>query len=85
MASITGTNGLPKDYAPVTPNNSTNNLPSGQIIGFYVVGGGNIVITNSAGVDRTLTVGDLSFTPFVGATRVKSTGTTATGINALVG
>lgn len=75
--------GLPSDWKPVTPNNTTDNLSDTTfktVVGFKVSVGGNLVVTNSQGVDRTIGVTDGEIIPFLGATRVKSTGTTATGI-----
>jgi hypothetical protein len=52
-------------------------------IGLYVETGGDVVITTRNGSDRTIAVPDY-FYLIVGLSRVKSTGTTATGIFALV-
>lgn len=75
--------GIPRDYFPVTPNNGADNLISATgdiVLGLYITTGGAVVISNDSGVDRTMTFADATFVPFVGAKRVKATGTTATGI-----
>ena len=69
------------DALPVTPNDSID-LP--QIaIGLYVQTGGTVVIDTVAGQTRTLNVADFSILP-IGVRRVRATGTTATGLHALV-
>lgn len=81
------TNGLVRDWFPVTASDSTDNVKANvndRVIGFYVTVGGTINISNYQGVDRTITVADKSTITFVDATRVKATGTTATGIFSLV-
>jgi hypothetical protein len=82
--------GIPYDLIPVTPNDSTNNVGTDSAtgddnvaIGLYVETGGDVVITTRNGSDRTIAVPDY-FYLIVGLSRVKSTGTTATGIFALV-
>ena len=49
--------GLARDWIPVTPNNSTDNMgisAQNQVIGFYVTVGGAVVFTVD-GTDRTVT------------------------------
>lgn len=82
--------GIPADMIPVTPNDNADNLgtdpangESNTAIGLYVQTGGVVVMTTLRGQDRTVTVPD-NFYLVCGLTRVKSTGTTATGIFALV-
>lgn len=82
MAKPTFLAGLPTDYYPVTPNDSTDNLGDGPTLGFYVVGAGDLVVTTLVG-DRTIPVSDNQVLPLASATRIKSTGTTATQIFAL--
>jgi hypothetical protein len=78
------TTGLVYDMVPVTPNDSTNNVGAGNVaIGLYITTGGDVVFLNKDGVERTVTVPD-SFYLICSVSRVKSTGTTATGIHALV-
>ena len=77
------TNGLVRDWVPVTPSDSTDNLKVAQddrVVGFVATGAGNLVVTNFRGVDRTFLIQADIPIPFVDASRVKSTGTTATGI-----
>jgi hypothetical protein len=78
--------GLVRDWIPVTPNNAADNLSISDyntLVGFYVTVGGDIVFTVD-GTDRTVTVPANFMMPCSGATRIKATGTTATGIFALV-
>ena len=82
--------GLPADMIPVTPNDSADNLgtdpannKSNVALGLYVETGGSVVITTLRGDDRTVSVPD-NFYLMVGVKRVKATGTTASGIHALV-
>ena len=70
------------DIVPVTPDDAAD-LPDAAIA-LYVTGGGDVAIdTVRGGASRTVTVADRSLLP-VGVTRVRATGTTATGIHALV-
>jgi hypothetical protein len=69
------------DMVPVTPNNGTD---LAQVaIALYVETGGTLVIDTVAGQTRTINVADFSILP-LGTRRVRSTGTTAAGIHALV-
>jgi len=52
-------------------------------IGLYVETGGAVVVDTVAGETRTLTLADFSILA-LGVRRVRATGTTATGIHALV-
>lgn len=77
------TNGLVRDWVPVTPSDSTDNLKVAQddrVVGFVATSAGNLVVTNFRGVDRNFPIQADVPIPFVDASRVKSTGTTATGI-----
>ena len=69
------------DALPVTPDDSTD-LPH-VAVGLYVETGGTIVIDTVKGEARTMVVADFSILP-LGVRRVHATGTTATGIHALV-
>lgn len=75
-----------RDYVPVTPNNSTDNLKANTtdvVVGFYIGGNaGNLVVTID-GTDRTIPVVANQYVPCTGATRLK-TATTATSVFALV-
>jgi hypothetical protein len=75
--------GLVRDWVPVTPSNDADNISGGLLVGFYVTVGGTITLTID-GNNRTITVPANFYIPCAGATRVRSTGTTATGIFALV-
>lgn len=76
--------GLVIDMVEVTTNDSTDNVGSGNIaIGLYIETGGDVVFLNKDGNERTVTVPDFH-TLTCSVKRVKSTGTTATGIHALV-
>lgn len=70
-----------RQYASVTPSDSTN-LP-GAPIGFYVGGGGNIVLVGSDDVAVTFSAVPAGTILPCGAKRVNSTNTTATLIVAL--
>ena len=80
------TSGMVRDWIPVTPNNDTDNMgasANNQVIGFYVTVGGSVVFTVE-GVDRTVTFPSNFYATCAGVTRIKATGTTATGIHSLV-
>lgn len=78
--------GMFSDMVPVTPNDSTDNMAAAgdYCIGFYVTIGGTVSLINVNGVTRSITVADGSYHPFVGIKRIRATGTTATGISALI-
>lgn len=69
------------DIQPVTPNDATD--LSDVAVALYIETGGTIVFDAVTGETRTVSVADFSIMP-VGVGRVRSTGTTATGIHALV-
>jgi hypothetical protein len=69
------------DALPVTPEDSAD-LPY-VALGLYVETGGEISLVTVAGETRSIVVADFSILP-VGVRRVRATGTTATGIHALV-
>ena len=73
--------GPARDILPVTPHDS-NALPV-VAIGLYCEAAGTVVFETVAGEVRTVALGALSILP-VGARRVLATGTTASGIHALV-
>jgi hypothetical protein len=76
--------GLAHDLYPVTPSDSADNVGAGNIAsGLYIETGGDVVFLNKDGTERTVTVPDF-FYLVCSVSRVKSTGTTATGIHALV-
>ena len=69
------------DILPVTPSDNTDLALTATAL--YVETGGAVVVTTVRGQTRTVVVADLSILP-VGTRRVLATGTTATGIHALV-
>lgn len=69
------------DALPVTPDDATD-LPM-VAIALYIETGGTVVLDTVAGETRTISVADFSILP-LGTSRVRSTGTTAAGIHALV-
>lgn len=76
--------GLVYDMVPVTPNDSTDNVGTDNVaVGLYVTVSGNVTFLTKDGVERTVTVPN-NFYLVCSVSRVKSTGTTATGIHALV-
>lgn len=84
--SVDLSSGLVKDWIPVTPNNSADNMgisSENQVVGFYITVGGAVVFTVD-GVDRTVTFPSNFYVPCSNVTRIKATGTTATGIHSLV-
>lgn len=78
---ISSLSGPARDLLPVTPNDSVDLAK--VAVGLFVQTGGAVSIVTVAGGTRTVTVPDFSVLP-VGVTRVRATGTTATGIHALV-
>ncbi len=77
-------NGSVYDMVPVTPANGSDNVGTGNIaIGLYITGKGNVSFHTKDGVTRTVTVPD-NFYLICSVKRVLSTGTTATGIHAMV-
>ncbi len=69
------------DILPVTPDDLAD-LPE-VAIALYVETGGAVSVVTARGGNRTLNVADRSILP-VGVRRVNATGTTATGIHAMV-
>ncbi len=69
------------DILPVTPDDASD-LPE-VALALYVEAGGSISIVTERGNTRTVVVDDLTILP-VGTRRVRATGTTASGIHALV-
>lgn len=69
------------DIVPVVP--SDGSLLGEPAIGLYCEVGGDVVIDTITGTQRTVAVADMSILP-VGVTRVYATGTTATGLHAMV-
>lgn len=69
------------DIQPVAPSDGSD-LPT-IAVALYVQTGGTLVILPVSGPQRTVAVDDFSILP-VGVRRVLATGTTATGIHAMV-
>lgn len=69
------------DYAPVTPDDAAD-LPD-VAVSLYVETGGAVTFVSQKGVERTVVSADFGFIA-CGVRRVKATGTTATGIHAIV-
>lgn len=69
------------DMLPVTPDDVTD--LSQVAIALYVETGGQVSFVTAANGVRSITVADNSILP-VGTRRVNATGTTATGIHAMV-
>lgn len=78
---VSSLSGPARDLLPVTPNDSVDLAE--VAVGLYVETGGTLSIVTVAGGTRSVSVPDFSVLP-VGVTRVRATGTTATGIHALV-
>lgn len=74
-------NGPARDLVPVTPDDGVD-LP--QIaVSLYIETGGSVSLITEAGVARDVQVPDHMILP-VGVRRVQATGTTASGIHALI-
>lgn len=69
------------DIMPVIPDDNADF--SAVAIALYVETGGDVSIETVAGGNRIVSIADTSILP-VGVRRVNATGTTATGIHALV-
>ena len=69
------------DLLPVTPDDATD-LPH-VAVALYVESGGSLSFDSVAGTSRLVTLTDFTILP-VGVRRVRATGTTASGIHALV-
>ncbi|MFY2822364.1 spike base protein, RCAP_Rcc01079 family [Ruegeria sp. MALMAid1280] len=78
---VSSLSGPARDVAPVTPSDTTDLAE--VAIGLYVETGGTLAMTTVRGETRTVQVADFSILP-VGVTRVHASGTTASGIHALV-
>ena len=72
--------GFARDIVPVTPNDSADIEADAVALGITCkTAAGDVVVTTVAGNDRTYPIAVGEELP-VGITRVKATGTTATGI-----
>lgn len=83
-SAATNLAGLARDVIPVTASDTADVALSTVALGITCKGAaGNVVITTAAGVDRTYPISQDEVLP-VGVSRVKATGTTATGIWAFI-
>jgi hypothetical protein len=73
--------GIASDIVPVTPSDTVDLAK--VAFGLYVEGAGAVAFISASGASRVMNVTDFSYHP-VGVVRVLATGTTATGISALV-
>ncbi|MEO1313475.1 MAG: hypothetical protein AAFV27_06325 [Pseudomonadota bacterium] len=69
------------DYVPITPDDGTDLADVAASI--YVEGGGAVQFVSIKGQTRTVTVPDFGWI-ICGAVRILATGTTASGIHAVV-
>jgi hypothetical protein len=77
-------NGSVTDMVPVTPADGADNVGTGNVaIGLYITGAGNVSFHNIDGTTRTIAVPD-NFYLICSVKRVLATGTTATGIHAII-
>lgn len=75
-----------RDWIPVTPSDVTDNMKgatSDIVLGFYVTVGGAVSFITEGGT-RTITYPTGAVVYCTSCTRIKSTGTTATGLFSLV-
>lgn len=73
--------GPARDIQPVTPDDGSD-LPT-VAVALYVETGGSLSFVTAAGETRSVNLPDATLLP-VGALRVRATGTSASGIHALV-
>lgn len=78
---IPALSGPAHDIAPVVPSDGTD--LADVAIGLYIETGGALTLTTVRGEVRTVQLADFSILP-VGVTRVHASGTTASGIHAMV-
>lgn len=78
--SVTGS--LAKSVYAVTPSDTVD-LAQGATVGIYVGGSGDVVCITSGGTTITFTALSSGMIHPIAATRIKATGTTATGILAV--
>jgi hypothetical protein len=78
-------NGLIRNWVAVTPNDSTNNVGTGNVaVGLWITGTGNVSWIDVDGNTTTVTTIPAGTILPGSFSRVRSTGTTATGIFALI-
>ena len=73
--------GPTNDILPITPDDGSDLQQVAAAL--YVTGGGTVAMVTERGETRTVEVTDFAILP-VGVRRVLATGTTATGLHALV-
>lgn len=78
---LSSLSGPARDILPVQPDDAAD-LPA-VAVALYIEQGGSLTITTAAGMQRTIEVAGWSILP-VGVRRVWATGTTASGIGAMV-
>lgn len=84
QGSAPNSTGLVYDMVPVTPADGADNVGAGNIaIGLYCTAAGDVSFHNKDGVTRTVTV-PANFYLVCSVKRVLLTGTTSTGIHAMV-
>jgi hypothetical protein len=76
--------GLVRNWLAVTPSDSADNVGTGNVaIGLYITAAGDVSFIDADGGTATVTV-PANFILTCSVARVKATGTTATGIFALI-
>jgi hypothetical protein len=78
---VVSLSGPATDLVPVTPDDNTDLADTA--IALYVEGAGTVAFVSAAGAARSVSVSGNFILP-VGALRILATGTTATGIHAMV-
>tara|TARA_R110002124_G_scaffold155109_2_gene322258 strand:+ start:600 stop:872 length:273 start_codon:yes stop_codon:yes gene_type:complete len=77
-------NGSVYDMIPVTTSDVADNVGTGNVaVGLYITVAGDVTFHNKYGTSRTVTV-PANFYLICSVKRVLTTGTTATGIHAMV-
>ncbi len=80
----TNPTGLVRNWLSVTPADGADNVGTNNVaIGLYITVAGDVTFTDVDGLDITVTV-PANFILTCSVARVKATGTTATGIFALI-
>lgn len=78
-------NGLIRNWVSVTPNDSVDNVGTGNVaVGLYITGAGDVSWVDVDGNTTGPVAVPANFTLSGSIARVRATGTTATGIFALI-
>lgn len=78
-------NGLIRNWVSVTPNDSTNNVGTGNVaVGLYITVAGTVTWDDVDGTTTGPVTVPANFILSASVARVRATGTTATGIWALI-